>query len=87
MNACLALANYKCVIGKKLSSRYLEEQRITLKCGYLFNNLDYIVYMTCRKYKTEPRIRFNLNGIDLIWRSKGQIALFKKKKSLKLHDQ
>ena len=41
----LALANYKCVIGKKLSSRYLEEQRITLKCGYLFNNLDYIVYL------------------------------------------
>ena len=56
MNACLALANYKCVIGKKLSSRYLEEQRITLKCCYLFNNLDYIVYLPWRKHRSESKI-------------------------------
>ena len=52
-NVCITLAYYKCIIGKKLSSKYLNEERKTLKDDKHFISLHYVLSMTCEKRKTE----------------------------------
>ena len=52
-NGCIVLAYYKCIIGKKLSPKYLNEERKTIKDDKHFTSLHYVLYMTCEKRKTE----------------------------------